>query len=198
MAIFISSTIISQSNIEMKLIPTFLINRIDKKTNVESREQSFTALYVLAKVLIKNADSSIYQLKYNSYGKPFLQDSKWCISLSHSFDRVVVALSDQGEVGVDIEHKRQRPDLSALGDLPSLLIDGKDNLFFENWTLMESCAKADGRGIVSTHLSRMKLIGTNRVSFDNKQWFYKKLNIWPDYAVHLCSESEISSNIQYD
>ena len=44
-------------------------------------------------------------LKYTTNGKPFIESGGF-ISISHSFGVVAVALSEQGEIGIDIEKKR--------------------------------------------------------------------------------------------
>lgn len=44
-----------------------------------------------------------FKLGYTPENKPFLENSEWFISISHSHDRLVIALNREEETGVDIE-----------------------------------------------------------------------------------------------
>ncbi|GJH40224.1 4'-phosphopantetheinyl transferase [Capnocytophaga sp. HP1101] len=68
----------------------------------ERAKKNFLATRLLLTQL-GHAPSSLY---YDDYGKPFLKKKDF-ISISHSFDKVVVMISNK-PVGVDIERKREK------------------------------------------------------------------------------------------
>ena len=62
--------------------------------------------FLATRFLLKNLGYPPNALFYDPNGKPFLSDGKQ-ISISHSFDKVAVIISNRG-VGVDIEKKRDK------------------------------------------------------------------------------------------
>lgn len=94
----------------------------------------------------------------NAFGKPRLADHPSThFSLSHSGDQAVLAVSDQREIGIDIE--RVRPldhlDLTRRYFHPNEVaaIEGVASpdeqllVFFRVWTLKEAVVKAIGKGL---------------------------------------------------
>tara|TARA_B110000263_G_C15239253_1_gene478558 strand:- start:592 stop:1212 length:621 start_codon:yes stop_codon:yes gene_type:complete len=73
-----------------------------KSIKLESKRKEFFASRQILEYLNYNSD----QIRYKKSGKPFLSNGKK-ISISNSFDMVMIALSDK-EVGVDIEKKRKK------------------------------------------------------------------------------------------
>lgn len=62
--------------------------------------------FLATRLLLKKIGYAPTALFYDPHGKPFLTDGKQ-ISISHSFDKVAVIISNRG-VGVDIEKKREK------------------------------------------------------------------------------------------
>ncbi|MGQ0585167.1 MAG: 4'-phosphopantetheinyl transferase family protein [Reyranella sp.] len=94
----------------------------------------------------------------NAFGKPRLADRPSVhFSLSHSGDQAVLAVSEQREIGIDIE--RVRPldhldlarryfhpnEVAAIGGVKAS--DEQLLAFFRIWTLKEATAKAIGKGL---------------------------------------------------
>jgi 4'-phosphopantetheinyl transferase len=88
------------------------------------------------------------------HGKPFLADGALEFNLADSADVAVIAISDEGPVGVDvelvrpIEHERlarrffSMLECAALDEAPD-----PEHAFFTIWTRKEAVVKATGRGI---------------------------------------------------
>lgn len=92
----------------------------------------------------------------DEHGKPHLADqSQLFFNLSHAGDYALVVLSDEGEVGVDIERHDGKPDFLAIAKRfftsdEYLYIEAQaDQLlaFYTLWTYKEAYVKAIGRGI---------------------------------------------------
>ena len=95
--------------------------------------------------------------KTGKHGKPFLDDANIFFNLSHTGNKFVVAVSNLGEVGVDIEKIRDRKNLSALTKKcfseeennywNSLSKAQQGVMFYHFWVRKEAFVKAVGRGI---------------------------------------------------
>ncbi|MDH5539182.1 MAG: 4'-phosphopantetheinyl transferase superfamily protein [Rhizobacter sp.] len=92
------------------------------------------------------------------HGKPALQGAQRCaFNLSHSEDIALVALADEGDIGVDVEMLRPMPDATALAErnfsasecaeLAATRADQRDLAFLLGWTRKEACLKAVGSGL---------------------------------------------------
>ena len=98
------------------------------------------------------------RIKKAEHGKPYLADHpELAFNLSHTADRLMVALAWNCQLGVDIEVCKQRVNLSGLvdkcfaeeeasywGRLPE---DQKSSEFYRFWTRKEAFVKATGHGI---------------------------------------------------
>jgi len=92
------------------------------------------------------------------HGKPRLANGSVSFNLSHSGARALIALSHDGEIGVDIEEIRSMPDLHEVArrffstrEAQRLCAlqdpDAATRAFFECWTRKEAFIKAIGEGL---------------------------------------------------
>jgi 4'-phosphopantetheinyl transferase len=92
------------------------------------------------------------------YGKPSLAGAPRCaFSLSRSDELALIALADDGEIGVDLERVRPLPDLDTLArqcltsaecrELQALPADARPLALLRRWTRKEACLKALGTGL---------------------------------------------------
>ncbi len=94
------------------------------------------------------------------HGKPAVVDAVECsFSLSHSGGLAIVAIAiDRGEVGVDVEMRRDRPHLDRLAarvftterlaEWRALPAAARLDAFLRAWTIKEAFGKATGHGLV--------------------------------------------------
>ena len=80
-------------------IKEYIANTKNEKTKKE-RILAYSALFASLKEIFSLDAPRIYR---NENGKPFIKDGSIYISISHSEDACAVALSDEGEIGVDIQ-----------------------------------------------------------------------------------------------
>lgn len=97
----------------------------------------------------------------SAHGRPELAGSLDATSLSfnvaHTDDEIIVALSADGRVGVDVEALQRQADALALARryfqpeevavLEALSVHQRQQRFLELWTLKEACVKATGEGL---------------------------------------------------
>jgi phosphopantetheinyl transferase len=108
-----------------------------------------------------------WQFSAQHYGKPVIAgpDSSLQFNLSHSDDRVAVAISLSSPVGVDIEQLECGRDITGLAkryysEEENKLVSEGDMAknFFYLWTLKEACTKAFGltldQGLARFHFQR--------------------------------------------
>ena len=104
---------------------------------------------------------AVYTLTADPGGKPrLLADgmvSPIGISLSHSRERGLVAVAEEGEVGVDIERLRPMDDIDGIARAHMTVAERewllrqppqqRDAAFLRLWTLKEAVVKATGEGL---------------------------------------------------
>lgn len=124
------------------------------------RRRHVDAHVALRQVLADRTGRSAAALEFEAgaFGKPRVAGAPRCeFSLSHSDDLALIALADEGEIGVDIERVRALPDLDALARqclaadelraLEALPTADRAFSFLQTWTRKEACLKALGLGL---------------------------------------------------
>lgn len=97
------------------------------------------------------------EYEIGEFGKPGLANSGLHFNLSHTGDRLLVAVSDMADIGVDIEAVRPRRTLDSLAERcfskneyeawRQLAVGERLMVFYRLWTKKEAFVKAVGRGI---------------------------------------------------
>lgn len=142
-------------------------------------------LFLISRVLVKSvlADKlgiAPYEvnLQLHPNGKPFVQGSKAVyFNLTHSADVIILAVTEEGEIGVDIERVDREFDWmrvdSVLAASEIEWIKGNELIdpfsvyprFFQIWTLKEAYIKCTGDGM-SRHLKMLNFhVLSERVQF---------------------------------
>jgi len=145
-------------------------------------------------------DPAGLQFKQNGNGKPFLEDGGLEFNVSHSRDRMLIAVAAGRSVGVDIEFRRDDVPMDAIATRwfsAQELARFRDSetpqrLFFDLWAKKEAFVKARGKGIfhdLRTFTvpadSRTTLPGIGK----NNRWVFQPLEIDPAYAAALVFEA---------
>lgn len=116
----------------------------------------FFAVQILAHTL--NVSTQSIKLARGEFGKPYLLNAPQCqFNLSHSKDKMVIAVGFDIDIGIDIEIIKWRRNLEGLVKKcfspieqqywHSLTEDEKITRFYEFWTRKEALVKGIGRGI---------------------------------------------------
>lgn len=142
-------------------------------------------LFLISRVLVKSvlADKlgiAPYEvnLQLHPNGKPFVQGSKAVyFNLTHSADVIILAVTEEGEIGVDIERVDREFDWTRVDSVlaPSEIEWIKENelidpfsvypRFFQIWTLKEAYIKCTGEGM-SRHLKMLNFhVLSERIQF---------------------------------
>lgn len=128
----------------------------------------------------------------DAQGRPYV-NAALDFNIAHSETCAMCALTQQGRVGLDIEYQRplewqgfQRIMSSAQWDSLHASTDAL-SLFYQWWTLKESVAKADGRGL-SLGLAQIEEAPAGEVWLAQQRWFVQPLQLAiPSYQCYLAS-----------
>lgn len=176
---------------------------------------------LLGRVLMRVALSSYvnkiapasWNFIYNKYGKPAISEEQNPASLhfnlSHSAEKVVLAVSRFPDIGVDIEYATKARRIKAIArryfsdkELAEMLIlpeDQQQSRFYELWTLKEAYIKACGMGleIPLQHFS-YGFVGRDRltVEFDERRndeetaWQLWQLSAGSDFKLAVAAKAD--------
>jgi 4'-phosphopantetheinyl transferase len=131
--------------------------------NDVARRRHVLARAALRRILAARLKVAPAELRFRNgpNGKPVLQapsDVPLDFNISHSHNLALVAVSDVGSIGIDVERLRPMPDVQRIADrfftpdeaasLRSLPEVDRSRGFFKLWARKEALAKATGRGIL--------------------------------------------------
>ncbi len=120
---------------------------------------------IIAHNLIKSVLKSDIKIEYESSGKPYIKDSTFGISISHSKDMALVAINETA-VGADIEKIRpfdKRLIKRYFTDSEIAFIDS-DEKFFTVWTVKEAFLKLTGLGLKG--IKKLNVVSNGAIKID--------------------------------
>ncbi len=166
-------------------------------------EDSHANLY--GKLLLKKGleelglDSSLTNLRYTKYGRPYLEN-KPDFSISHSSCFAVCAISTDSKIGIDIEKVKPVPIYDfkeQFSEEEWNMILTSDNLYFwfyYYWTAKEAVIKADGKGL-SLPLESI-IIKDNKTIIEQTLWYIKSIIFHDNYILQIASDKVIEKEIE--
>lgn len=140
-------------------------------------------------------------IERGEFGKPFLVNfSQWQFNVSHSDKKLLIAVSFEMPVGIDVEQIKFRRLLSDLVKKCfafseqtywfSLSENEQTESFYDFWTRKEAVVKGIGRGI-AIGLNRCEINVNAPNQFLNlpvvEKWFTQKIEVSPDYCAALAT-----------
>ncbi len=81
----------------------FLFSENEKKEYLAIKNENRKREYIAVRLLMKKMSGKKTEISYDSNGKPLLEDSPLKVSISHSADLAIVALSEKN-IGADVEN----------------------------------------------------------------------------------------------
>ena len=105
--------------------------------------------WLAVRALLANRFGNGVRVVYDEAGKPSLEGASFDVSISHTYGYVVVALSDSGAVGVDVELLSRNAMTAAgryipSGVLESFPVDVKNKMALFHWCAKEALFKLVG------------------------------------------------------
>ncbi len=146
-------------------------------------------------------------------GKPFVQGNKGIyFNLSHSADVIVLAVTEEGEIGVDVERVDREFDWMRVDSVlaPSEIEWIQENeridpstvyqRFFQIWTLKESYIKCTGEGM-SRHLKKLnfhvlaehiEFLDSTRDIQKTEEYYFQSYVYDHNYIFSICLQQRCS------
>ena len=178
---------------------------------------------VLLRIALSSYDVSIappaWKFSQNEYGKPAISEQQNSASLyfnlSHSGQRVVLAVARFPEIGVDIELSTKARRIEAIAqrffspkeatEILSLPKAQQQNRFYDLWTLKEAYIKACGMGL-SIPLQHFSYGfpggGGIAIDFDARRndtvqaWQFWQFDAGPSYKLALAAKTDSGKDVQ--
>ena len=130
----------------------------------KNRRRDMLTRVLLRTTLSRYSDTNPrdWRFRLGLHGKPEISEpaSTLKFNLSHSEDYIVLAVTRQYDVGVDIEYIRRKSDYAAIADryfsdpenvdLAASPIETRRGRFYDYWTLKEAHVKARGLGLAAS------------------------------------------------
>lgn len=173
--------------------------KIDRLQQKKDKQLSLAAELLIKKVFFELGISDC-EICHTQNGKPFVKNRKDVfISLSHSFERVMCAVSSL-PVGCDVEKSENanikiakrffcNSEYDAI--IQKSTTEEQQQMFFRLWTLKESFIKATGLGKNLALNSFCFNIQENKIaitqSVDENKYYFKEFYLNDGYSYSVCS-----------
>jgi 4'-phosphopantetheinyl transferase len=154
-----------------------------------------------------------WEFKKNDYGKPFINNSSLeiplCFNISHSDKLVVMAVTLDQEIGVDVEYLPRRGKNLEIAtsffspievkQLLELSPEKQKNRFFDLWTLKEAYIKACGMGlsIPLDHFS-FSFSEHGKIKIDFKPERNDQSSYWQFWQIHPNNTHKVAMAVKGD
>ena len=182
--------------IESEILPE--LNSYEAKRindyNFENKAHRIAAFYLL-KIQLNYFEEifSLFEIKRDSFHKPFFKDSVFDFSISHSKNYVVCLASKSQKVGVDIEFEEQNlenidSDFFCSAEKKSLLQQNDPELFYFLHTRKEAFSKAVGLGVFLEH--KLFDAQNENLFFNDTQWYLKSLKTVKAYSLSYATNKK--------
>lgn len=175
-------------------------NKIKNFRRWQDAQLSILGTYLL-KYGLKRIEKKFHpnELKFNSNSKPYLEAANLEFNISHSGNIVVCAISDQFEIGIDIEILKDIDIADFKGQMTenewNKVIYAKDvtSSFFDYWTQKEAVLKAHGSGIID-FLQSFEIIDKG-TTLNKSYFFIEEIPVDDRYKCHLAFKNKIDTKI---
>jgi 4'-phosphopantetheinyl transferase len=159
-------------------------------------------LSLLGRILLFEGIEEIYKqkpddkvIKHTKYNKPYFEDNLIQFNISHSGDIVVCALSDEHEIGIDIEIVTDivtddfKLQMTENEWYKIVLSSNKKDSFFDYWTQKEAVIKAHGHGLTIPLKSFEILDNTTKIN--EEKYYLKEIKIDKKYKCYISLKTNI-------
>lgn len=150
--------------------------------------------YLMVEYLLNSqcvSASVFHSLHQNEYGKWMLSNSPIDFNISHSGNKVVAVITDNGKAGIDIEQLRPiswQDYKDVFSPEEWLLLNSAhhpESLFFDLWTKKESLTKAYGLGM-QLEFSTVRINENKGCVLPTSMEGYFYPIMVPQYTAHVC------------
>ncbi|MCL9807011.1 4'-phosphopantetheinyl transferase superfamily protein [Flavobacterium amniphilum] len=158
---------------------------------------------LLGRILLFKGVEEIYKgnphdkiMKHTKYNKPYFENDLIHFNISHSGEIVVCALSDEHELGIDIEIVRDIEITDFKSHMTEnewdtiILSENEKDSFFRYWTQKEAVIKAHGHGL-TIPLQSFEICD-NTTEINDEKYFLKEMKIDEQYKCYVSLKTNIN------
>ncbi|MFZ9034740.1 MAG: 4'-phosphopantetheinyl transferase family protein [Francisellaceae bacterium] len=192
-------------NVEPSWITDEILEASRSYKNNDKRREFIASQWLRRKVLSRHLGISARELQFyhDDRGRPFVlyQDATLDFNISHSGSWLVMAISESGKLGVDIERIKRRINTMEIAKryfsedefqwLWSLPENERDKGFYRLWTLKEASLKLTGQGIAHGLDQHVFFIEDHICCFPESNNNYHSFIFFDDYILSICCEDTI-------
>mgnify|MGYP001800459036 FL=1 len=143
-------------------------------------------------MLSKMLDIDLTSIQLGQYGKPSLPNG-FHFNISYSNNLVICAISENYEIGVDVEYIKS--DIVVDGNIISNSYDEVET-FYKVWTAKESVMKADGRGF-NIGMDNIELYDNYAlIAKESKKWYLRWRVPMARYQLAVCCEEDVDVELR--
>lgn len=172
-------------------LPRSMVEKINRYKRWQDAQRSLLGKHLLKAALSDYSKlSTLDDILFDKYGKPYL-DTKFNFNISHSGE-LVICVASKDKVGIDIEEivpiqiEEFKSQFSLAEWQKIQTASDSQSCFFQQWTVKEAVAKADGRGLNIL----LSTINTSSPVLEGKQWHLKEITNFSGYACHMAHSEE--------
>jgi len=186
--------------INLDIIPQDQENEIAKYHQKHDREKRLLARSFLFEYCKFHYQINDFDFIFNQYFQPKFKTSEIKFSLSYSGEYILVGISLAGEIGVDVEYKKEDLDVDEIAPLimhPSEMSyfhalrnkQSKLEFFYKLWCVKESMIKVFGTGLHHP-IKEINLMDVEKFSCSNQGniYEYRSIEDIDDYALSYALE----------
>lgn len=188
--------------------------RLEKFHFETDRERALVARGGLRDILARylNTTPSKIQFHYTEHGKPFLNQTTLNFNVSHANNCIVIAITENMLVGVDVEYHKKSFDYMSIArefftrneyaNLLTFHSEERHLAFYRCWTQKEAFLKGIGMGlhvpldqfevsIFPFENPKVLEVSKNLNNFEkNKGWYISHINPGEDYSAALATSKK--------
>lgn len=169
-------------------------NQVNRFKQLDDKKRCYCAGLLLYDLFGEKA----FNIKVDSFGKPYLPNENIYFNISHSGNYVVL-VSDDNEIGIDIEEIREIPEGVAnrcftTDEINYLNANYSEVNFYKIWTAKESILKAIGKGFSVNPNSFSVLPLKKDLHQINGENYFLNWEKFENYIICCVSKNELSDD----
>lgn len=178
----------------LKKLPLNEQSRVLQYRNWHDQLSCLLGIALIVHFVFKREISELKTLKLNNFGKPYTHNNVF-FNISHAGDFVIMAVSKQFEMGIDIEKitnvtlsdfRNQMTELEWKRIANCTLNQKKE--FYDYWTQKEAAIKAVGQGL-AIPLQSFEIIDLKTVIYGHN-YYLKECYIDKQYCCHIATTDQ--------
>lgn len=180
-------------------IPDNLLSFVNFEKEKITLAHSLAGRYLLNELLLTSQNNvNELEISLSEYKRPFLSNSSWQFSISHSHRAVVCTISEHLIVGIDIENIRpininEFQSQFLKDEFKAIKKDLSYKTFYYYWCSKEAITKAIGKGLY-VDMSLIQISEPDSFILNNEVWHINTVDISDNY---ICSLATSVKNIKF-